>query len=313
MLDILEHKTILVTGATGFIGQHLLQRLQGAPDLKILALTRQISNQTLNSSTVTWLNGSLGELTKEFWARYDIQKIDFVLHLGAFIPKKRQDANNVRVSYEYNLHGTRNLLDSLPSVPNCILFASTVDVYKPVCNQSITEHTPPIPSSLYGASKLFCEQMIINYAEQHHCGYALLRYGHIYGPGEIAYQKFIPEIIRKLANDESPVIYGDGSTLRDFLYVTDAVEATIRALVHPSQKLGPVNIVSGQSVSLCEIVNHLLAYIKNKVEPQYVRDKSNGLSLLFDNSLMMKLLGEWAFMPLQSGLRLEYDYFKQYS
>ena len=309
----MEGKTVLVTGAGGFIGQHLLQRLQEIPDIKLLALTRQFVNESAKSGVIQWLEGSLDNLTTTFWINHGIKHVDIIFHLGGFTPKVAKDANNLHLIYKNNIVGSQKLLDNLPNVPTRIVFASTLDVYEGNAdpNVIIDETTSLIPSGLYGASKLFCEQMVMEYASQQGCGFAILRYGHIYGPGEMAYRKFIPEIIRKLIANESPIIYGDGSTLRDFLYVDDVVEATLRAAVHSSNALGPVNIVRGQSVPLHQIVDHLLTYTGRKVQPIYMQDKPNGLSLQFNNNLMMSLLEKWEFTSLWKGLEAQYDQFKQ--
>jgi nucleoside-diphosphate-sugar epimerase len=304
--------TILVTGGTGFIGQQLLKKLNEKSNLKIIALTRQ--KPVVHTSSIIWVNGSLEDLTLDFWLRHDIERIDLILHLGAFIPKFVQDANNLDAACRSNLDGTWRLLETLPNIPKKIVFASTVDVFSLPHDSTIliNEQTPSIPATLYGTSKLFCEQMIMNYAAQKKCGFAILRYGHIYGPGEMAYRKFIPEVIRKLLAEEAPVIYGDGATLRDFMYVDDVVEATLRAAEHPLAHIGPINIVRGKSVSLREIHDYLANYAKTNIRAHYLLEKSGGLSLCFDNTQMFNTLGRWELTDLEKGLQLEYDHAKQH-
>ena len=313
MYHVLEGKTVLVTGGHGFIGRHLIERLQKIKGIKIVALTRSFSFKA--EGDVRWLRGDLQELTVPFWKKYDVQQIDYVFHLGAFIPKSASDANNIEAIFRDNLLGTRNLLDSLPNTPERILFASTVDVYAIPNSEAgvIDEKTSVEPASLYGSSKLLCEWLVKCYASQAGSSYVILRYGHIYGPGEIAYRKFIPEIIRKYLVKESPKIFGDGSTLRDFLYVNDAVEATLRAAVHASRQLGPINVVSGQSITLREIVECLAQCVEAGIKPDYLLDKPNGSSMRFDSRLMEAMLGKWDLMPLTEGLQNEYAYFKQLS
>ena len=102
------------------------------------------------------------------------------------------------------------------------------------------------PQSLYAASKLFCEHLAGIVTKTGGTSYAISRYGHIFGAGEAAYRKLIPEAIRRLLAGVSPLLYGDGSAERDFLYVDDVVEATLRAAVAPVSELGPVNFVRGE-------------------------------------------------------------------
>src|SRR6202035_2606128 len=122
---------------------------------------------------------------------------------------------------------------------------------------AISEATALGPTTLYAASKLYCEQLVRSHAKANAYSCAVLRYGHIYGPGEAAYEKAIPAFIRGLLAGNTPSLLGDGSALRDFLYVGDAVEATLRAADCSDRIVGPINVVRGASVSILEIVRVL--------------------------------------------------------
>ena len=307
-MNLLSGKTVLVTGATGFIGSHLLKRLQKVSNVKLIALSRNsIVNEDEN---IKWVCSSLDLLTTDFWEKAGVDNIDIVFHLGAFTPKLGADSNLVDKIYRDNLKGTRSLLDSLPVVPVRIVFASTLDVYSLTGNISINEDSPLGAESLYGASKLFCEKLVKVYANMYETNYSILRYGHIFGPGEEAYRKLIPEMIRKLINNEAPVLFGKGSAERDFLYVEDAVEATLRAAISNIREVGPVNIVRGESITISEIANMLIGITGFSEKSIYLKDKPNGYSLRFDNRLMHELLGQWSFVPLYEGLIREVGHFR---
>lgn len=304
-MNKLEGKVILVTGANGFIGAHLVSRLIKIAGVRLLLLSRQ--NKQSTQQNVVWLQEELQRLTPEYWRLHDIGHIDYIFHLGAFIPKIASEANLIERVVDDNISGTRALLQSLPGTPKRLIFSSTVDVYaEPKDGEVLTEGSPVKPSALYGSSKIFCEHLISAWSKERCCDYAILRYGHIYGPGEEEYRKLIPVAIRSLLANQAPIIYGDGSTLRDYLYVGDAVEATLRAgLVEGC--VGPVNIVRGESVSLKEIVQLLIRLVGNKNETEFLQDKPNGNSLRFDNDLMSKLLGNWSMTSLEEGLATEVD------
>ena len=296
----LENKTILVTGATGFIGSHLVSRLSKIDGVRLLLLSRQ--HREPNYACATMLKGRLAELTPTYWNQHRINHIDVVFHLGAFTPKTGVDANRVDRVFEDNLEGTRALLKGLPDGVECIVFSSTLDVYSmPNNGEVLTEQSRIEPAGLYGASKFFCERLVSVWAQTKKCKYAILRYGHIFGPGEEAYGKLIPSVIRQLLSGKPPVVYGDGSAKRDFLYVADAVEATIRASVAEGD-IGPINIVRGESCSIREIVEMLIEQIGFSVKINFLRDKPNGNSFQFDNSAMTKALGIWPFTILRDGL-----------
>jgi nucleoside-diphosphate-sugar epimerase len=308
-MNQLEHKVILVTGANGFIGGHLVARLSKIAGVTLLLLSRQ--NWQPSQQDVVWLKGELKQLTSEYWQSHDISHIDYVFHLGAFIPKISAEANRIDRVVDDNILGTRALLQSLPGKPDKLVFSSTVDVYaQPENDEVLTEGSMVAPSALYGASKLFCESLISAWAKEVGCNFAILRYGHIYGPGEEQYGKLIPVVIRNLLANQAPVVHGNGSALRDYLYVGDAVDATIRAaLVEGSVE--PVNIVRGKSVSIKEIVQILIHLVGSNKEINFLSDKPNGNSLRFDNGLMTKLLGNWSMTSLEKGLAAEVEGFRR--
>lgn len=305
----LEGKVILVTGANGFIGAHLVSRLSKIADVKLLLLSRQTKQST--HENMVWLKGELGQLTQEYWDAHSVNHIDYVFHLGAFTPKASAEANQIDQIVDDNVSGTRALLQSLPVKPDKLVFSSTLDVYAQLeTGDVLTEKSKVAPRALYGASKVFCESLVSTWAKEWGCDYAILRYGHIYGPGEEQYGKLIPVVIRNLLANQAPVVHGDGSVLRDYLYVGDAVEATIRAACVQGN-IGPMNIVRGESVMLKEIVQLLIRLVESDKEIKFVSDAPNGNSLRFDNKLMTKSLGNWAMTSLEEGLASETDAFRR--
>lgn len=308
-MNKLEDKLVLVTGASGFIGAHLVDRLSKISGVRLLLLSRQAKQST--QQDVVWLKAELGKLPPDYWRSQGISHIDYVFHLGAFIPKISAEANRIKQAIEDNILGTRALLESLPGKIEKIVFSSTVDVYAPPKNgEVLTESSPVAPSTLYGSSKLFCEHLVSAWAKEKGCGYAILRYGHIYGPGEDQYGKLIPVVIRNLLANQAPVIYGDGSALRDYLYVGDAVEATIRAALAEGN-VGPLNVVRGKSVTLKEIVQLLIRLTGSDKEIELLLDKPNGISLRFDNSAMIQVLENWSMTSLEDGLAAEVAAFRR--
>lgn len=304
MMNKLIGKTVAVTGCTGFIGKYLVHALRQIPNLTLILLSR--SDIAEPQADTTWIYGALEDMTSETWSNAGIDKIDVVFHLGGFTPKTGADANNIDNSFQANILGTRCLLESLPKSTGRIVFSSTLDVYA-VANKDdvITEETQVQPPSIYGASKLLGEHLTRLYAEHHGMCSSILRLGHIYGPGEEHYNKLIPVVIRQVLSGEHPVIYGDGNELRDFLYVDDAVEAIIRAASAPEEHIGPINIVSGASVSVVQVVEKISKLSGYTGDIEYRMKTTKGRSYRFDPSLMQKNLGFWPLVSLEDGLLLE--------
>nr|WP_172624089.1 NAD(P)-dependent oxidoreductase [Rhodanobacter glycinis] len=308
-MNSLAGKIVLVTGATGFIGRHLVDRLRMIPGISLILLSR--SSKSDFAPEAAWVTSALDRLTRNTWLDHGIDRIDVIFHFGAYTPKKSSEGNEVDEVYHDNLIGTRALLESLPCTPERFVFSSTLDVYSTSeASQILTEESRLSPASLYGASKVFCEHLVRVYAEKLGYAYAILRFGHIYGPGEGAYVKLIPQVIRSMLKHESPVIYGDGSAQRDFMFVDDAVEAAMRAATAISRQVGPLNVVSGQSRSIREFVEVLsrVSGFSGKIE--YQAEKPNGVSLMLSAKKMFDVLGQWELCALEDGLRQEVNYFR---
>jgi len=305
----LKGEVIVLTGATGFIGQHLLRRLCKESRIRLVVVSRrEVADLADNALLV---RTPLEALTPHTWKRVGVQSVDVLYHLAGFTPKSPDAGNALEAVYRDNLDGTRALLESFPALPQRVVFASTVDVYlAPAQNTVLRESSPLSPANLYAASKLFCEEVVRQSCRGHGSSYAILRYGHIFGPGEEAYRKVIPQAIRAVLQGESPVLYGDGSAMRDFLYIDDAVEATLRAGSSREAELGPLNVVRGGSEPIRTIVESVARLAGFQGEIRYLPDKPSGTSLRFDPARLRECLGDWGFVPIEEGLRREIEYFR---
>jgi UDP-glucose 4-epimerase len=315
----LDGKRVLLTGATGFIGAHLVRRILAEPVRGLVAFAR--TPPAARDPRLKHVRGDLQTVDARLWKDNAVDRVDVVFHLGAFVPKTAAENADIDGITRVNITGARMLLDSLPSTPDAVVFASTLDVYsRPNDGVLLNESSPIGPISLYGAAKYFGESLLKELAAQRGFGLRILRYGHIYGPGEGAYRKFIPNAIRSMLAGRSPMVAGDGSALRDYLHVTDAAEATARSapvipseVEGPTQAIGPqvLNIVSGTSRSLTEVVKVLQQLMDVAVPIEYAPSSSPQHSLRFDDTAMREALGSWQRVPFEKGLADEVAYFKQ--
>ena len=303
-------KNILITGASGFIGKHLTNRLLAETNSRLALVSRTLC--ATDNERAKWINSSLNDLTNETWIINKVKEIDIIFHLAAYTPKTPDEANNIEEIHQNNIAATLALLKSLPSKPERLIFSSTLDVYAiPSTNTIINENSRIGPISLYGSSKLFCESVIKTHAQQNGYRCTILRYGHIFGPGEEAYNKIIPTTIRNLLKGCPPVVYGDGSAERDLLYVEDAIEATLRSATLDNIPPDPINIVSGRSISVLEIVRLLIELTEFHGEIEFIRESSPSHSFRFDNRTMLEILGQWDLVTIREGLKKEVDFFRE--
>ena len=291
-----------MTGASGFIGSAVARRLERESGVRVVRLARTLE-RTGDSLPV-----ALEDLNRDVWRDGSVDRIDVLFHIGGYIPKTHSSGMAIESNFASNLNGTRRLLESLPNAPDKIVFASSVDVYART-NDTITERSRVDPATLYGASKLFLEKLITLYARENSVEASVLRLGHIYGPGEGAFDKIIPKLIRRLLANQAPAITGDGSVLRDYLYVTDAAEAFARA----AERRGLpeiLNVVSGRSVTLRELAELLVDLTGYAGEIDYVASQAGGVSFRFDNTEFVRALGEPSLVSLRTGLSAEIESFK---
>ena len=275
-------KRILVTGASGFVGSHLANRLrkQGAD--------------------VTGVNISSGIDITDWEQVKGYRDIDFIYHLAAktYIPSAAEDP---RQTYLVNLGGTLNMLElgRRNRIKNFI-FASS---YIYGCPQylPIDENHPINPTNPYNRSKALGEELCRAYYEDYGLKCVILRAFNIYGEGQ-GDNFLIPTILRQIADGE--IELKDPEPRRDFLYVEDAVEAYIKAADYSGSNFEVFNIGLGKSYSVDEIVTKIFAVIGRKVKVKYLQQRRRGeiMNTVADITKVKEKLGWEPKFNLEEGL-----------
>tara|TARA_Y100000385_G_C13038650_1_gene614218 strand:+ start:491 stop:1384 length:894 start_codon:yes stop_codon:yes gene_type:complete len=292
---------ILVTGASGFIGSKLIDKLiSDFGKSKIIAL----SSKPLNNCKFIICKNHI--INSNLFEEKTFNKIEIIIHAGAFTPKEVKQSNDWD-KYSINIISTEALMKvKFPNLKKFI-FLSTLDVYDDV--GVITEKTNLSPKTLYGQSKVFCEKMLESWSTQNKIICQILRLGHVYGPGEKAYAKVIPVIIKKILNKETIKIFGSGSDIRSYIFINDAILAIINS-IQLNKYTGPINITSSNQISIKELVEKLINISNADVNIEF----DNNIDLIkrdfiFDNAKMKKLV-LFSETSLDIGLEEEIKYFK---
>jgi nucleoside-diphosphate-sugar epimerase len=291
---------ILLTGASGFIGKHLLKALinKYGKD-KIVALT---SKPIIDCDYLLHNNYSFAP---EFFIKNGYSEISTVIHAGAYIPKNSRESNIVEKCNE-NIKNSETLINAtLPALKNFILL-STVDVYGN--DEMITEKSTISPVSLYGLSKYYTERMIEEFFDSKQITYQILRIGHVYGPGEQEYQKLIPVTIKKVLHSNTVDLYGTGEDIRTFIYISDVVEAILKSLdcKFPNEI---INVVGQDKIMVKDLIQKIIGLSNRKISINTIPSSAPGRNLVFDNSKLRQLLHAPS-ITLDEGLQKEIDYFK---
>jgi UDP-glucose 4-epimerase len=289
---------VIVTGASGFIGARLLEKARIAYGENVTAF----SSLHFEGSHIVYRDESDFGLTRADLILVD--EAEILIHAGAFIPKSIAWANHV-AGCNGNITFTQKLLNLPWRRLKKIIFLSTVDVYAhatgPVSEASLT-----IPVSLYGLSKLYCEQMITLYAKEKGISGQVLRIGHVYGPGEEKYAKVIPQAIQNIIDDKNVELWGEGRELRSFIYIDDVVAAIINA-VDSQEELGVVNVVGGNAIAIRDLLETLIEIGGRKTDITRREFLGSPRDLVFDNAKFKRhLLCEET--DFSTGLRKEFQH-----
>ena len=297
---------VAVTGGAGFIGSHLAEGF-----LRKGYAVRTIDNLTTGSTAnlagikndIDARKGDIRDLeglTKVF------QDVSVVLHHAgiASVPRSFEDLS---YTHEVNVTGTLNVLTAaLRSGVRKVIIASSSSVYGNNGAALQREGSSPSPLSPYALSKWMSELYAAQFARSTALQTISFRYFNVFGPRqnlESKYAAVIPLFIRKLAEGNRPVIFGNGTQTRDFTFIDNIVEANVRAAQGSLSSGSIINIATGTRTSLNELVNLLNEIFGLHQEPVYEPARLGDIKdSLADVSLSRDLLGDYNLTAFREGL-----------
>ena len=318
-LDWSTH-TILVTGAGGFIGSHLVEALatRGAAMRAFVRYTSRADIGLLAHLPKPILDGVeiiAGDLRDQNAVRQAAQGVDLIFHLGALIAIPYSYLHPAEV-VQTNVLGTLNILLAARDleIPR-LVHTSTSEVYGSALRVPIDEGHPLQGQSPYSASKIGADKL----AESFYCAYDLpvvtVRPFNTYGPRQSA-RAVIPTIISQaLTRDQLHI--GRLDTRRDFTFVTDTAIGFIKAAEAQGVEGGLFNLGTGQDVTIQDIIDTVFNITGKRLPiiQQEVRmrpDKSEVTRLLSDNSKAHQQLGWTPTIDLEAGLRITIEWITQH-
>lgn len=293
---------ILLTGASGFIGSHILKALVAKYGIDhIIALT---------SSPIEGINCILHQnytFDENYLLENGCQNVKVIIHAGAFIPKDNMQSKYT-IQCNSNINSTSVLLNQeLPDLEK-IIFLSTSDVYKNV-SEVLSEATSIGPDTLYGHSKYYCEGLVKTICNQKEIDFSILRIGHVYGIGEEKYKKLIPEVMRSILSNKPVKLWGKGKDLRSFIFISDVVQSILSSINIANEK-EPINVVSDTSYSIKKVIETIIEVSGRQVKIERVDSNHIPRNLTFDNSRLKNIL-HIPEVDLFSGLKQEWKYMKK--
>jgi len=250
---------ILVTGGAGFIGSHLVDRLVDE-GYRVRVVDNLSSGRVenikhhLESRSVELIAGNLKDPQVALRA---VEGVDTVFHFAAN-PEVRVSTTNPEIHFNENIVATFNLLEALrrKGVKE-LVFASSSSVYGEPEEIPVDENAPIRPVSVYGASKAACEALIHAYTKLYGVKAVVLRYANVVGP-RLRHGVVWDFINKLLKNPTELEILGDGKQVRSYIYVDDAVEATITAWRRTETSYEAYNIASEDWITVDEVTDEVI-------------------------------------------------------
>jgi len=265
--------TYLVTGGCGFIGSHLVDRLIEDGNTTIVADDLSTGTADNLNAKAIFHEGSVAD--RSFVERiFQEHDLDGVIHEASHINTSVIE-EDPSLDMAVNVQGTLNLLDATDRFKaGKFVYASSVAVYGSPMEIPVSETGPILPIYSYGIAKQCAEEYVRYYGATRGVDFNIARYGNIYGPRQPIYGEVgvIAIFTDRALAGKSVFVFGDGEHLRDFLFVTDAVEATVRLLEDTGSNT--YNVAAGKGTSVNDVVaafeaaGHKLDVIPKPERPQ---------------------------------------------
>jgi dTDP-glucose 4,6-dehydratase len=314
-----EKTRVVVTGAGGFIGSHLVERLVDL-GAEVTAFVRYNSR---NDASLLELIGEkkkricivYGEVREPETVREVVRGAEVVLHLAALvgIPYSYIHTNEV---IGVNTIGTLNVLTAAKdSGVRKVVVTSTSEVYGTALYVPMDERHPKQPQSPYAASKIAADAITLSFHYSFGLPVAIVRPFNTYGPRQ-SDRAIIPTLISQ-ALTSNEIVVGNTKPTRDFTYVSDTVEGFIR-IAEADQSIGQeINLGSGREVSIGELAHTIASMVGHDLRIRQAEERvrpanSEVQRLLSNNSKAKELVGWEPKVELREGLALTIEWIKNH-
>lgn len=314
-------RNVLVTGANGFLGSWVSKRLVEEGAHVICFIRDTLPRSFLNlSGTVDHVVIAFGTLEDYFSVErvFNEFEVDFCFHLAAQAIVGAAERFPLS-TYDSNIRGTWNVLEAARrnSRVQGLVLASSDKVYGSKEKLPYTEQDSLGGLNPYDVSKVCADLLAQSYFHTYRVPVGIARSGNFYGPGDLNFSRVVPETIRYLIRDESPVIRSDGTYLRDYFYVEDAAEAFLilgENLSKDGIKGQAFNFGTEKPTPVIDVVNQLIELSgKKHLKPAILNQAAHEIKAQYLScGKARELLGWKHTTGLESGLAKSYSWYQEF-
>jgi CDP-glucose 4,6-dehydratase len=297
---------VLITGATGFIGSHLMQSLKNLGASVIGLASEHVSDHIVKCDVRN---------LKELQDIFNKNEITMCFHLAG-LAQVETGQHSPHPTFDINITGALNILECSRQfrVKKTIL-ASTSHVYGENKVPYQEEYTPR-PTRPYETSKACIDLLAMSYARTYRVPVYIARFVNIYGPGDLKFARLIPKTIRSVLKGESPEMWG-GRAIRDYLYIDDAIAAYIKLgeiKNDEPEKEHIFNFGSSNLLSVRDIVERIIKYSDMNVKIHKIADlRENEIPVQYVSwKKAKKVLGWEPKVDFETGIKKALDWYKDY-
>lgn len=294
-------QTVIVTGGAGFIGSHLVDALVERVKRVVVIDKRKVSKAWKNAKAVYKVSDIRDA---EFAGWVQKYKPSTIFHLAAHIDD-RESVHEPAMNADHNIIGSLNVFEAARKHGvKRVLFASTGVVYGQQGTVPIPIDAETQPMTPYAISKLTAEQYLRFYRSVYDLSFAALRLGNVYGPrqdGSVECGAIAIFSSRFLAGDQV-FVNNDGKTTRDYVHVSDVVQAFLRAAT--SEHSGVYNVGTGEGTSTLELYELVQNAVGVQAQPNWREDIQDELKhVALDPSITTKQFGWVPQVTIEQGVK----------
>ena len=314
-----KNKSVLVTGGAGFIGSHLVDRLiKEEPENLVVVDNLFLGKEAnLEEARENYPNLKIyNQDASDYETMSEIMKnegTEVVFNL-AVIPLPAS-LTKPRWAFEQNVNITLTICElARNDYFDTLIHFSSSEAYGTSEYAPMDEKHPLNGTTPYAASKAASDQLVYSYCKTFGIEAAIIRPFNNYGPrqNEGSYAGVVPLTIKRILNNEAPVIYGDGKQTRDYLYVTDTANAAIDVYDSKNARVKVLNIASGKEISIETLIKLIAKYLNCDKQIVYERERPGDVRRHIANIYLAEdLIGFKPTVSPKEGLKLTVEWYKK--